>query len=251
MGKIIYGILSDKINHGKLNALLSGIKGILGAELVAVSFDQISAIVSNIEKADLVANQVNAFAFAQLIEILEQQYPILPMRFGSVMESTDSILNMLEKNYPEFWNNLQKVDNKSEFGLKIFCDTEKLKAELRSKSNAVSELSQKPVTESKDSIYREYINQKLKMHRLEEMLMGYIDSIIAEFTGFLVELDAVKKIKKMTSATTIIDAVFLLEKDKKADLVRSIKELQNQHPGLNYTLTGPWPPYSFVDITLK
>ena len=251
MGKIIYAIISDKINTGKLNVLLSEIKGIVGAELVAVSFDQISAVISNIEKADLVANQVNAFAFAHVIESLEQQYPLLPMRFGSVMESTDSILKMLEKNYPEFRNNLQKVENKSEFGLKIFCDTEKLKADLSSTSDAISKSSQKPATENKDSIYREYINQKLKVHRLEEMMMVYIDSIIAEFTGFLVKLEAEKKIKKMTNATTIIDAVFLLEKDKKADLVRSIKELQNQHSGLNYTLTGPWPPYSFVDINLK
>ena len=250
MEKIIYTIVSVKRDHGKLNALLASMKGISGTGLYTVSFDEIMAVVSDIKKVDLVANQLNAFAFAYVIEILEQQYPLLPMRFGSVLESTDSILKMLEKNYPELQNNIQKVENKSEFGLKIFCDTDKLKAELNSKSEA-SEDSQKPVTESKDSVFREYINQKLKAHRLEEMLMGYIDSIIAEFTGFLTELDAVKKIKKMTNATTIIDAVFLLEKHRKAELIRAIQDLQNQHSGLNYTLTGPWPPYSFVDITLK
>jgi len=251
MEKIIYAILSGKINHGKLTTLLSGIKGIEGADLVAVSFDQISAVVSNIEKADLVANQINAFAFAHVIEILEEDYPLLPMRFGSIMKSAGSIQEMLEKNYPEFRNNLQKVENKSEFGLKIVCDTEKLKTELKSKSDAVNEPSQKSVAESRDSVFREYVNQKLKAHRLEEMLMGYIDSIIAEFTGFLIELDAVKKIKKMTTATTIIDAVFLLEKDKKAELILAIEAMQSKHTGLNFILTGPWPPYSFVDITLK
>ncbi|MDP2336263.1 MAG: GvpL/GvpF family gas vesicle protein, partial [Bacteroidota bacterium] len=232
-------------------ALLSGMKGIAGAELVAVSFDQISAVVSDLEKADLIANQTNAFAFASVIENVEQQYPLLPMRFGSIMESTDSVQQMLEKNYPEFQNNLQKVENKSEFGLKIFCDTEKLKAELKSKSEAMNETSQKPASESKDSVFKEYINQKLKAHRLEEMLLNYVDSIIAEFTGFLVQLEAVKKIKKMTTATTIIDAVFLLEKDKKAELIQAIEDLQRKYTGLNFILTGPWPPYSFVDITLK
>ena len=251
MGKIIYAILSDEINQGKLNAILSGIPGIAGTDLGAVSFNQITAIVSDIEKADLVANQVNAFAFAHVIEILEKHYPLLPMRFGSVMESTDLILKMLEKNYSEFQNNLQKVENKSEFGLKIFCDTEKLKAELKFKSDAVSDSSQKPITENKDSVYREYINQKLKAHRLEEMLMGYIDLIIAEFTEFLAELDAVKKIKKMTTVTTIIDAVFLLEKDKKPELIQAIEDLQRKYTGLNFILTGPWPAFSFVDITLK
>ena len=251
MGKMIYAILSDKVNHGNLKTLLSEVKGIAGAELIADSVNQISAIVSEIEKADLIANHTNAFTFARVIEKLEQHYPLLPMRFGSIMESSGSVQKMLEKNYPEFQDNLQKVENKSEFGLKILCDTEKLKAELRAKSEEINEPSQKQVSESKESVFREYINQKLKAHRLEEMLMGYIDSIIAEFTGFLVRLEAVKKIKKMTTPTTIIDAVFLLEKDKKAELIQAIENMQSKYSGLNFILTGPWPPYSFVDITLK
>lgn len=251
MGKLIYAILSDKVNHGTLNALLPGMKGIAGTELVAVSFDQISAIVCDIRKADLIANQANVITFAHVIEPLEQLYPLLPMRFGSILESTGSVQKMLEENYAEFRNNLQKVENKSEFGLKIFCDTEKLKAELTTKTKVGGETSQKPDTGSKDSVFREYVNQKLKAHRLEEMLLSYIDSIVAEFTGFMVRLNAEKKIKKMTTATTIIDAVFLLEKDKKAELVQAIEDMQNKYPGLNFMLTGPWPPYSFVDITLK
>jgi hypothetical protein len=249
--KMIYAIVSLNNNPDKLGSLLSGMKGITGEALDAVTFNEISAVVSDIKRADLIAGQANAIAFAGIIENLEQHYTFLPMRFGSIMESTGSIQKMLEKNYPEFQNNLQKVENKSEFGLKIFCDTEKLKAELKSKSEEVSETSQKPVTESKDSVFREYVNQKLKAHRLEEMLLSYIDSIIAEFTGFLTQLNAVKKIKKMTTATTIIDAVFLLEKDKKAELIQAIEDLQSKYTGLNFILTGPWAPYSFVDITLK
>jgi len=251
MGKIIYAILSNRINPGKLTSLLSEIKGIGGAGLISVSFNQISAVISDTEKAGLTATQTNAFAFASVIDTLDKNYPVLPMRFGSIIESTDSVQKMLENNYAEFQNNLQKVENKSEFGLKIFCDTRKLKAELQMKSEELSEVSEKTGSAKNDSVFKEYINQKLKAHRLEEILMGYIDSIIAEFTGFLVELKAVKKIKKMTTDTTIIDAVFLLEKNKKAELVQAIEVMQGKYSELNFVLTGPWPPYSFVDITIK
>jgi hypothetical protein len=251
MGKLIYAIISNKLDAAKLNELLSAIKGITGADLFAVSVNEISAVVSETERADMSTDKANAIAFAGVIENLVQHFTLLPMRFGSIMESIGSILNMLEKNYPEFLNNLQKVENKSEFGLKIFCDTEKLKAGLLAKSEEISETLKVSVTENKDSVFREYINRKLKAHRLEEMLLSYVDSIIAEFTGFLVQLNAVKKIKKMTTSTTIIDAVFLLGKDKKAELVQAIEALQSKYTGLNFILTGPWPPYSFVDITLK
>jgi hypothetical protein len=251
MEQMIYAIVSEKGDQGKLAAGLAGIKGIAGADLFAVSVDEISAVVSETERADLITDKANAIAFAGVIENLAQQFTLLPMRFGSLMDSTGSICNMLEKNYSGFKNNLQKVENKSEFGLKIFCDTGKLKAELNLKSEETSETSQKPVTENKNSVFKEYINQKLKAHRLEETLLGYIDSIIAEFKGFLIELNAEKKIKKMTTATTIIDAVFLIEKDKKAELVRAIEDMQGKYSELNFILTGPWPPYSFVDITIK
>jgi hypothetical protein len=251
MDKMIYSILFVKNNQEKLNTLLIAMKGISGANLYAVSIDEISAVVSDIKRADFIADNRNAIEYAGLIENMAQQFTLLPMRFGSIMNSTEIISNMLEKNYSGFQKNLQKVENKSEFGLKIFCDTGKLKAELNLKSEETSETSQKPVTENKNSVFKEYINQKLKAHRLEETLMGYIDSVIAEFNGFLIELNAEKKIKKMTTATTIIDAVFLIEKDKKAELVRAIEDMQGKYSELNFILTGPWPPYSFVDVTLK
>jgi len=251
MDKMIYSILFVKNNQEKLNTLLIAMKGISGANLYAVSFDEISAVVSDIKRADFITDKKNAIEYARVIENMAQQFTLLPMRFGSIMNSTEIISNMLEKNYSGFQKNLQKVENKSEFGLKIFCDIGKLKAELNLKSEESSETSQKPVTENKNSVFKEYINQKLKAHRLEETLMGYIDSVIAEFNGFLIELNAEKKIKKMTTATTIIDAVFLIDKDKKAELVRAIEDMQGKYSELNFILTGPWPPYSFVDVTLK
>jgi hypothetical protein len=226
-------------------------KGIADAELAVVSFDQISAVVSNIEKTDLVANQANVFVFAEVIEKLAKQFPLLPMRFGSVMESTVSVRNMLENNYPEFCQGLQKVKNKSEFGLKIGCDTEMLKENLRLKSEATDFQPISSSPEIEKSVYLGYIAKKLSEHRLEELLLARIDSIIAEFTGKLTQWDARSKIKKMTTASNIIDAVFLLNKEKEVELVQEVKELQSRHPELNYSLTGPWPPYNFVDITLK
>jgi hypothetical protein len=46
-------------------------------------------------------------------------------------------------------------------------------------------------------------------------------------------------------------AVFLLDKERKDALIHVIEELQNQYPGLNFVLTGPWPPYNFVESTIK
>ena len=112
MEKMIYAIVSVKRDPEKLNALLSGIKGIAGSDLYPVTFDEISAVVSDFNRANLIADRSNAIEYAGVIEKLAQQYTLLPMRDGSLMESTDIITKMLERNYPEIQQNLQKVEDK-------------------------------------------------------------------------------------------------------------------------------------------
>ena len=248
---VLYTILSVKSDHGKLNEILNSIKGISDANLFTVSVDEITVVVSDHKRTDLIADKTNAIAFAGVIEILAQQFTLLPVRFGSIMESTDAIVKMLEKNYQEIYRNLEKVENKFEFGLKIFCDSEKLKTSLISKSVVEDSTSINQTSEIKKSVFRDYVNKKLAAHRLEELLITHVDSVIAEIKGHLAKLNTISKFKKMLTETTIVDAVFLLEKERKYPLINVIEELKKQYPGLNFILTGPWPPYNFVDFTIK
>ena len=247
MGIMIYSILSLKKNPRKLNTMLAGIKGISGVGLYAVSVDKITVVVCDINKAEIIADKSCAIEYAGVIETLAQQFTLLPVRYGSVMESADAIKKILERNYNEIQRNLQKVENKFEFGLKVFCDSEKLMAELEDANETV----QKSGSEIKNSVFRKYVNQKLIEHRREEMLLSYVDSIIVEFTRFLTHLNTINKIKKMASKKNIIDAVFLLKKNRKDEMVQAVKDFQSKYPRLNFILTGPWPPYNFVDFTIK
>ena len=247
----MYAIVSSNHNSGNLNALLVRLKGIAGAALSAVSLDEISAVVSDLKFADLIADRAGAIEYAGVIETLAQHFTLLPMRFGSAMESAGEIKKMLEKNYAEIRQNLQNVDDRFEFGLKILCDSKKIKAELNAASEAHAGPSAEMAPEIKNSVYRNYVNEKLKVHRLEVLLVAYVDSVIAESTGSLTQLRAVCKFKKMVTESMIVDAVFLLDKKRKDALIRAVGEMQNQHPGLNFVLTGPWPPYNFVDFIVK
>ncbi|RTY73428.1 GvpL/GvpF family gas vesicle protein [Flavobacterium sp. GSP27] len=252
MKKMIYSILSVKRNPEKLNALLVGMKGISGSDLCAVSFGEITAVVSDVKRAELIADRSNAIEYAGVIENLAQQFTVLPMRYGSIMESAELINKMLERNYHEFQQNLQEVENKYEFGLKIFCDSEKLKSELKIKSEADTQTTENSATEIKNSVYKDYLDKKLKEHRLEELMLTYVNSVIEMITGYLFRLNTVNKFKKRAITTTaIIDAVFLLDMERKDGLIHVIGDLQNQYPRLNFVLTGPWPPYNFVEIAIK
>lgn len=252
MKKLIYALLLDgDDNPDKLHALLTDTKGIFGMHLVSLPVEKITAIVSEIESQSLVADKTTAMEYASVIETLFQHCTLLPMRFGSLMESNDEIRRMVERNHQEILQNLHTVENKYEFGLKIFCDPESVMTELRKRLEASLHLKQISGAQIINSPSRDWIDKKLKEHRLEESLLTYIDSILEDVTIHLDNLKAERKIKKMVTPSMIIDGVILLDKRLKDVLVKMITDLQGKYPTLNFVLTGPWPPYNFVTLTVK
>ncbi len=219
MELLIYAILSVQNDSGELDSMLTGIKGISGAGLYPVSFQTVTAIASDINRTELIANSSNAIAYAGVIETLAQYFTLLPMRSGSMMESTGDILRMFERNHPEIEKNLLNLQNKVEFGLKVFCDSEKLKEELIGKSEAKTARLIPQTPDPQISVFREYVNKKLEAHKLKEMLLSHVDSVITRITAHLDHLNAVSKFRIMGSETMIIDAVILLGKSLKDPLI--------------------------------
>ena len=97
----------------------------------------------------------------------------------------------------------------------------------------------------------DYVKKKLAEYRLEETVLSYVNSVIKEITECLTGVEATGKFKKMASPANIIDALFLIKKEMTAELIRVVKDLQTRYPDLNFMLTGPWPPYNFVDVTIS
>ncbi len=251
MDILIFALVLGRENMGPLNARLEGLKGPAETGLNTLCFREIAAVVGEIPKSGLNTDRDSAIAYAAVIETLVQQFTLLPMRYGSAMESEEAVLGMIGRNYNEILDNLKKVEDKFEFGLKVFCDSVKLRTEMKEKTEAGALLRPPVIPAVSASVFREYVNKKLMEHRLEEMMVNYVDSIIAEIKVCLSLMNAVTKFRKALSEAILIDAVFLVQRQRKSELLDAIRLLQEKYPGLNLMFTGPWPPYSFVDVTIK
>ena len=251
MKLLIYSLVLTNDRQQQLNDQLTTMTGFEGANLKSVVLDQISVVVSEIKKTDLAVNQTNAILFAEKIDQLNEHFTLLPMRFGSSKSSIDSISEMLRLNYQEFISNLLKVENKIEFGLKIFYDHKSLLEFFKLEQESESEKQIDSIAAQKVSVYKDYINKKLKTHRIEQKLVSFSNDVTTDFVRKISLWNTEIKIKKIVSETIIADVVFLLDKTKKKELVQVINSLQTKYPMLSFVVTGPWPPYNFVDITLK
>jgi len=244
--KIIYAVTGNNCSQEELNSLVKGISGISGSSLYALSFKNISITVSDFSSSKFVVDKEMAIDFARIIEQLSQKLTLLPVRFGTFLKSDEDILKLLTDHYDSFYNNLIKVWDKDEFGLKVIWDYAKGSEKIKEESE--KEVVKSDTYFSKNTVHTNYLLEKIKKHKLEDALLRHVEKLIEEISGFLAEINPECKFKKMVSNSLILDGVFLIEKDKKDEFIQAIGALKQQHNDLHLLLTGPWPPYSFVEI---
>ena len=244
----LYAVVSIPSGAPGMQSILSELSGMHGESLFPVSVSDIAVIVGHAGVEELTVKE-KAIAFAAVIEKLQDRFTLLPMRLGSEMDSIEAVSGMIDRNYSGFVKNLKQVKGRCEFGLKVFCDQAKLEMEFKSTKSI--EDPQMINTQLIRSDIADYLNKKLEHHRIEENILNFTRTIVDQINALLAEVAAAPKFNKVVSANLLVDSVFLLDKGSEALLIDSVSMMQEKYPALNFFLTGPWPPYSFVDITIR
>ncbi|EAR13312.1 hypothetical protein PI23P_02422 [Polaribacter irgensii 23-P] len=249
MKKVIYAILLTNQRHRKMRDLVKGMKGIMGAEIYALSFKDVSIAVSDFTSSKDTTNRELAIDFAGVIEVLSQQITLLPVRFGTFIKTDEIVHQLLVNHYDSFFRNLQKVENKCEFGLKILCDYDTFSKKISAQAAAVE--VQPLAYFSANTIHTNYLLEKIKINKLEDSLFKYVEQLIEDISQHLTQINPESKYKKMVTNSILLDAVFLVKENKKDEFIQAISSFKQQHDDLQFLLTGSWPPYSFVDIVIE
>ena len=249
MKKIIYAILSTNQSLTEISDLVNGMKGIMDANLYALSFNDISIAVSDFTPSKDITNRELAIDFAGVIEVLSQHVSLLPVRFGTFIKTDEIVHQLLVNHYDSFLRNLQKVEDKCEFGLKVLCDYETFSNKISSQAAAVE--VQPHEYFSTNTVHTNYLLEKIKINKLEDSLFKYVEQLIEDISQHLTQINPDAKYKKMVTNRILLDAVFLVKKNKKDEFIHAISTFKQQHDDLQFLLTGSWPPYSFVDIVIE
>ena len=252
MSKLIYAVLLiNGNNEDKLFETVSCLKGCAASILYTVQLNNLAAVVCNIAAEDLVKDVPSILGYAHVIESLMKVFTLLPMRFGSIFDSTDQIFAMLLKNASKFQIKLKSLEDKYEFGLKIKFDSDKLKEDLTAKVGIQINDSEPISVKEESTIFRQYVEQKLVKHRLEEQYVAFKETVLSRLSEYLKPLNESFFFDKHGGSSNIIDTYMLMSHIKKEEIVDLVNSLQLEFPSISFTLTGPWPPYNFADITIK
>jgi hypothetical protein len=174
--------------------------------------------------------------------------PVLPVRFGTIFGSQESLQARLKKYHGEIELFLQMVSGKDEWAVKAYLNRawacgQYLKETLAARSH--------DIPQSPGALYlKERQRQALGKDAVNRSVEEICKSAGVELGRIAGDLSARKPLAREAlggDRDMIINWAFLVSRNKASDFCARVGGLNEQRavPGLVFEVSGPWPPYSF------
>jgi hypothetical protein len=217
------------------------------AEVETVGFREIAAVISNTPAEVLDATRENVLAHERVNEMVMKSFTVIPMSFGTVFKTREDIMELLRGAYDAFRDVLDKMQDKVEFGLKVLWDRDVMIREIENDDEDIRRLK------NEISAVRgpTYFARMQYGRQIEAALQARSDHYVADIFAQLRDVSVAARANKPIGDKMIMNAAFLVSRDKETAFDAKVKEVGALYDTLNFRYTGPWPPYNFVNIRLK
>ncbi|MEI7706739.1 MAG: GvpL/GvpF family gas vesicle protein [Chlorobium sp.] len=249
MSLIIYALIQNGQKNSSIKKCIDTFSEEIEINLKIINYKELSAVfsveVQKVEKAD----KADFIKYAEIIDKISKTCTLLPMRYGSLVTSYDDLYALLDKNYSAFLESIHKINGKEEYSVKVLFSSKNQDNIINNNLGDVSLKVPNILMGTSDS--KQYLLEKYKKHTIEERRNKYIEKLKLSFLDEVRKLTECVEFNKTLTSAFIIDAVVLIEKYKKEKLLEGIDNLRKMYPENNIIITGPWPPYNFVNINIQ
>jgi Gas vesicle synthesis protein GvpL/GvpF len=209
--------------------------GLAGAPLESVREGGLLAVLSHHAARPQVDAVDALWAHEDVVERLMTQRAVLPMRFGSQLPDVAALRRALATHHDELLTALDRVRGRVELAVRaIWAD-----------DAGHTDVTTPPVAEAPaqhDTGLR-YVRAKLG-------LRNRADAAGAALHVQLAALAVADSRRPGLGPRELLRASYLVERPVVAEFRAAVQRLQLEHRDAAVLCTGPWPPYSFVDVTV-
>src|SRR3989339_1298026 len=103
----------------KLHKPFINVVGIGNANVHALQYEDIVAILSEVVMDKIPVSNGNVLRHAAVIETVQKEQTVLPMRFSSVFHGDTAVLKFLKNRYAVFVSDLERLYDKLEMGIRV------------------------------------------------------------------------------------------------------------------------------------
>ncbi len=236
-----YGVIDSK------DRIDETIFGLEGAGVYNVSYRDIGVAVSELREKIQEISDANVLKHEEVIETLMTKFTALPIKFPTIFNTKEDLLSMVEFYYQDFKDNLAGLRNKVEFGMKVIWPQDTIKQRIINACNK----SNHSLSISADSKAKSFLKEKFKQQQIEKEFQEEANRCIAVVDDYFNKIAIEKKLKRLQTDNLLLNAAYLVEKDKQDDFKKAFEQLKSTPGDLKFLFSGPWPCYNFITLTKK
>ena len=228
----------------------------------AVEYDGLHAVVSDVDASEYSgdagdANMKNvdwlkerARRHAVILESMNLGETFVPLRFCTVVPSDDDARAMLKREHDHYRTIIDRVNGAEEWSVRIYRNLEKLEQRVHASDRKVED-SLGVISQGVVSFVKEEMRRIDKMGG--EAVELITDHCVRRSHAALLECARDGMLKPViaddSGGDIILSAAYLVDADK-SDMIRDeVDRLASEYEeiGFRFELSGPWPPYHFVN----
>ena len=181
-----------------------------------------------------------------IVERVMVRSPVLPVRFGTIFDSNQSLEDRLKKHHGAIRLFLNTVSGKDEWAVKVLLNR------ARAGDQYFRETRDARSTEVSLSPGALYLGERRMRSSSKEALNQRLEGICKSTSEELGRIAAELRVRKTLAREALggeMDMVgnwaFLVSRDLAPDFCAHVRAANDAFPGLVFKVSGPWPPYSF------
>ena len=222
----------------------------LCAIVCEVSLEDFCGAAAELRMQDLAWMAPRALRHEGVVEIVRRQSPVLPVSFGTLFSSTDSLgefLGLHQQSISEF---LDRVADQDEWSVKGLLDRKRAEQVLMSESMAAQQAQLDALPPGTRYFQEQRIRAGAEKGLRLRLALTYRQALsdLREQAPDFCECPVVPGNPPEGGSDVVVNWAFLLPASSAPAFRERIGQLNARHApqGLVFELSGPWPPYRFV-----
>ena len=225
-----------------------GLRGLANAPVRLLGFRDVAAVVSNHPVQRLMPKRANLEPHHRIIHDICKRGPLVPAAFGHISESEEDVLGVLRENYEDIREEIDRLANTVEVTLKLRWNVENI-FEYFVRNH-------KDLRELRDRVFRNprpSFDDKLKVGSLfEARLASERERLTAILLQSLRDIVIESTVNSPRDEKTVCDCALLVESARAQEFGPALERTAAIFDSeLALQWSGPWPPYSFVQLQLR
>lgn len=242
----IYGVipLSQSLTFG-----LSGFPP-RPEEVRTVAFGGLACVVSNYSGEDFASLPKETLlrclmAHQEVIERVMQDHPVLPVKFGTVVEGEVEVRRLIQQSHSRLSHALERLTGKMEMEVAATWDLKQVLEAVGQEDEILrlkESIARRPATEVLEvqiqagRVVKESLDRRREVHQ---------QRLLRSLGGAALDVQP----NALVADEMVLNVAFLIEKKREEEFDEQVRKLDEALNGeVSFRIVGPLPPYSFATV---